>query len=582
MNYSRHPCSPWDKASHTDCDVTLSDRETRTISTIVPALLLACLAAADMMLCFSATAVWAALMGGITWWLASGYLVYMGAHVLALHCHGKQRVFTLVMAAGFLWYLQTQISHPHHSHFEATQELACMLRLLAMHEWSGFNDLCHLGYPARQFMLPAVPTLLFGVQQWTLNAGHAGYLILGVVLFTHGAVTLFERTAVGALWALSMLLLAHVYYFLWLVTNFEQSMYPLSFALMAAGLAMTFTRECNTRMLIELGLVCYFALFSYTPSLSLVGLSLVFIVWYGVRPSADRSSRIRSAFVVVVLILGFYASAQRREDMRLGRATGHADEYWARLEEIPGLLAGWGQGAHLMSYYLAAFLLVVGLTAVVNLVQNMRRLSWSLRFRNLLLQPHPAIVLLIAALWGCCVVMMAVVSRGYADPPPQFAIHRATVVFPVLFAACLYQLSQWRWQGAQKLTMTLLFCIGAFYGAARYQFNWHMLRSDNAHFLMLTWIKNNGLPFGSRLPVQIHFSDALKEQFQSMHDQALYYMPSLEYDIFPGECLPDDGRNRRGITIWVTHKPLQKCTQNDNLIEPAATPPIDGKDLIIY
>lgn len=521
----------------------IKNRFAANVETYLPLFLLLCLGAGDLTLQFAKFPQF----GAAVWWVASFYLVWITLRQVSANLFRKASFFTTITVFGIIAALVMSFTNPRFSHFESTAEVRCMLDLFHKSVFNGFKETCHIGYPARQFFLPIVPSLLFGIKQWALNFGHSLYLFMGLLIFSSGALQVVKSSRVGDFAIASMLLLLfQVYYFLFLVLNFEQAMYPVSFALIISGLFLLLCNSHKERTLAEIGIVVYCCIFSYTPSLSLVGLAIIALLWIAV---AIPRQRFLSLGIVVVILSGLAVSVFHRGDIILAspdavgiKKNDHA-VIVSRLIELPHvILRQWdrpeiqGYGPHLMSYGLAIFCALAIAVALFSLILFFKNSPRKFLIRDLILNPPAAFLVLIVFAWAVCVLIISILSHGYANPPPNFAIHRTTLAFPVIFATIIYFISDRIRQSTATIGVAFIIWCGATFGAVLYWQEWMRIRQPSIHFQMLTQIAATE-PFGSDKRISIIINKKIEDYYFSMLDQGQYYFPSLEYRFEWDDCL---------------------------------------------
>ena len=75
--------------------------------------------------------------------------------------------------------------------YESAQELASFLKdNIHKSDW-GYTEAAFVGYPARQFILVAIPSLLFGNEMFWLQFGYAILFYSGVLIFLSRRTSLF-------------------------------------------------------------------------------------------------------------------------------------------------------------------------------------------------------------------------------------------------------------------------------------------------------------------------------------------------------------------------------------------------------
>lgn len=305
--------------------------------------------------------------------------------------------------------LPSSISH------EATQEVGCGLRFLEK-PGLGFAQNCFLGYPVRQYFLPALPSLVAGRSQLALNVGGVLQFVLGVIVFSSGVLVTFRRTRFAHLAALVLVTLPlHLYYVNQFLLMFEQGLYPFSIGLLAAGFFLRARALASTADTYLCGIAVTFLAYSYTPALALVPLALLGLVLTFRRPEALPASRIGRVLLFLCVAIAVYVSLTTREDVRLTESGRPLATYLGDL--VQGFATIFAHRNFPFSTWAFTIVLVGVLLAAL--------------FRK------PGNLESLAAVWVLGVFAVAAVARGYWYYEVEFRVHRALVAVPVILLLLL-------------------------------------------------------------------------------------------------------------------------------------------------
>jgi hypothetical protein len=300
---------------------------------------------------------------------------------------------------------------------EGTQQVAAALTALHTPAW-GYTGTLFIGYPARQFLPVALPTLLLGRNLVSLRLGFALAFVGGLLLFHAGLKRAWAHYPVGAD-AAALTCLACLAFPLVPeeVRTYEQSMLPLALVLGACGWLLLARETPTPRYLIPL--VWFGALLgtSYTPALAAWLLLLAALAYLGRRGRAERiGSALRwRGTLLAVLVIGA-ASFLTRFDVLPGSKVALRGDALSKL----------GQGMSMLfagaprPFVPAVLALPVLAFLLLSLAGRTNRPS------------------LVVAWWTVVTVAAAVVLPGYAAPPPDVAIHRAVVAVPPLLLAMVW------------------------------------------------------------------------------------------------------------------------------------------------
>ncbi|OGG04238.1 hypothetical protein A2Z33_03750 [Candidatus Gottesmanbacteria bacterium RBG_16_52_11] len=260
-------------------------------------------------------------VGVLAWvcaWLV--FAVSSGMLLIRLTCdagRGKavlSAVAVLISLATIL-YLSTRAQF---MSFESTHEIACAVSLLKG-KGNAYAGTCLYGYPAKQYFIPALPTLLFGRSVFSLQAGNAVYFLIGLPVFAYGLYRWLADHPARDILTASAVLTPWLFPVLgWVVFNFEQAAYPSALALLGAGLVLRSETTKNIIYPALIGMLAYTLAFMYTPGLALCGLLTVYLLTDAFRRGirGQPSALVPMAFIVLFLA-GLLLSLRYRTDIRI-------------------------------------------------------------------------------------------------------------------------------------------------------------------------------------------------------------------------------------------------------------------------
>lgn len=457
-------------------------------------------------------------IGTVSWILLWVYIALFtlaqGINLVKTSIHNRSP-FALLTIGLFLFLCATNIQSIYSINGENTQEIACALTQLQHSADWGYRQSCLFGYPTRQFIIPAIPSLIFGNSLAALNIGGAVYFILGLFLFCRGVQIYSEdyrkNDALTLLFLASLLHFHYVNHFLFL---FEQSIFPLSFALAISGIWLMYLRTKNISLLIPFTLMLFVASFAYTPSLALIPLSYGAIL---VQMMRNKSTRFRAVGVAIVLVSAFMilSSFLYRTDIKFGN-------------QYPG-------GIH---------------TALVDMGLAIKHLAlhmYPTPFTTWVFTPILFVMILlpligifgtsvqIIALWCVCVFFASMYAKGYTYYHVEFRMHRIMVILPVLFATWIHIFTIHRKH--IPLTLVIFVAFGmTISGLQNYKIT-QLSRPISQQYKFIQWLKTQPIPRQTTLYIQ----DALtpKNNFISIRDITQFFLPSLAIDNtykLPADC----------------------------------------------
>lgn len=314
---------------------------------------------------------------------------------------------------------------------ESTQQIGDILALVHERSDCGIFSMAFLGgaYPARQYLLAALPTLLFGKGLVTLRIGYGALYLIGYLSFL-SALRAYLKNMNSAypelISSFAAMMIALGNYPLLFARIFEQTIVPLSLTLFfLAGLLFFLVRPSPFPALCimwSLGLMPY----SYTPSLAFWTLAMILLAYF-CRPYTKTRTAILSASMVYGLVTLTTSLFMRRTNSNLTQflAVGtdtklNASDWLYRF--LDGLDATFGFGDSLIPAPLVFGCLII--------------LYISLRQRDY------RFLLLIS--WAVASLIAALAMSGFCWRPPIYDVHRAMIILPPISAAfALYLAGYW-------------------------------------------------------------------------------------------------------------------------------------------
>ena len=232
-----------------------------------------------------------------------------------------------------------------------------------------------LGYSCRQYVLGALPTLLFGRTIFALQLGFAWPFIAGLTLLYLelrkylARIGSAEKLALLPVYALLTFPYIAEYY-----RNFEQAITPVALEMLAIGLFLRFLRTRDALTVCALSYVGGLLANAYTPAFAVLGLLFAFLLGYAlglVRPPKPwRSKKVPSSNESLRSVQdgGAAASGEGAASPEDGRAAASeaaasGEKAAASGEEFPGRPGLWDRLAalallaNLAVFFIAAFLL---------------------------------------------------------------------------------------------------------------------------------------------------------------------------------------------------------------------------------
>lgn len=441
---------------------------------------------------------------------------------------------------------------------ETTQETGCILLQLQTKSDAGFHQSCFLGYPSRQYLISAVPSLLFGKSQITLNIGGSLYFFIGLVLFFHGFFKENSFTqksdAIGSILIFSLLNFHYFNHFLFF--SFEQSIFPLSLGLASIGLLLGFKNSHKTIYLFLLGLILYFAFSSYTPAIALAAIALFYMSLFFFKQGITKKQKFLLLLIFSSTITSFALTLSFRDDIRIfGESNSQSvflyQEFFRLFEHL----------------FLKADLIpfMTGLGAMI-LVAGISYPFFAKEYKYIPL-----------SFWILATFIFAALSQGYSFYSLDFRVHRAIVVLPFVLFLFGTGLSK------QKISLRLLKWLLVFTVIFGYGFTRQYLQRlpVQNHLRFIHWFQSNVV---SHEESTLNFINDAGDDFLSLNDELAYFSPNLTTDFIPLQFHPE-GCNfiSKGFFIIAENDPcFSSITDSEKLVVNGAYQDSNFRNLFLF
>lgn len=305
---------------------------------------------------------------------------------------------------------------------DATQQAAAGLDSFGRKDMN-YTGKAFLGYPNRQYILAAIPALLFGRSILTLHMGFGYPFILGLILL-YCALGRWTRkhnlnSIISVLPLYAFLVFPYIteYY-----ANFEQAFYPISFTMLGIGFFLLFIDTPNIMTGIGLAWIGGLLGNSYTPALASLGLLVVFltitILGLSYRPeklpfkvpSTSLTAKLLIMIDVNVMVFFLATIISKRED-KITQLREDIDIIKISRQSIYEFLTDKN----------AVFLGMFGVIVMIYLIAG---LTLQLKLRDFLL-----------SLWILGVVIASNLMLGYISYEPAWILQRAMIIVPIIIIA---------------------------------------------------------------------------------------------------------------------------------------------------
>ncbi len=329
-------------------------------------------------------------------------------------------IYTILVLLLFLVFIIRSIPTMISFNGESTKVIACSLSNFNNEVDYGYNKTCLYGYPARQYLIPSLPSLLQR-SLINLNIGGSIYLIFGLLIFSSNALRFLKFSKNGdSITAISLGLLLHFHYFNYFAFTFEQSIFPLSFGLIIGGLILNYLNKKDKFPLYLFGLCFFYLIYSYTSSLALMTLFMLVIFIFSIQ--SFRKKENKNGFILMAILLisivTLFISFNYRTDVNIFDNQIRSQELL-----IDDVLKGFSHlflksdGDSFTSPFLFPFFFLLIILPIFI---------------------FPNWFSLTIVFWMLLTIIMSIISKGLMYYPIFFRVHRSIVIIPVLLTYTIF------------------------------------------------------------------------------------------------------------------------------------------------
>ncbi len=413
---------------------------------------------------------------------------------------------TLLVVIIWLFIIGSNINRIKNVSAEATQQISQVVSLFHYSRTMGFNEQCFIGYPARQFFIPSLPALIMGRRVLSLNLGGSLYVITGLLIFSRAISINFEDRRYGDLaGGIILSLIFHIHYVNYQIFWFEQSVFPFGFTLLICGLYLYYIKEPSLANLSLTGLAILYLIYSYTPSLSMVCLSITVMIYYYIKnfKYSDKKRNIIIAMIIIFSIISFCLSLQFRSDVKLIN-NNNSNEIRSKINEL---------------FLIETKLIVSPVSTFI--------FCFILLFSIFIMMRY---TLFFLAMWAIGTFILSAISKGFAVPPPCFAIHRAIIIYPVLFIMFINIIKSIHIDFKGKYYGGIIILLLLLVTGIMYQQSYIKTKNGTTgrihQFLLVKWLQKEISEKDITKNTMFHFDEAFKgEPYISIYDMMVYFTP---------------------------------------------------------
>lgn len=386
---------------------------------------------------------------------------------------------------------------------ETTQEIACMLNHLKNSPDWGFNQTCLFGYPARQYLVPSLPSVIAGRSVFALNFGGSIYLILGLIIFSAGLIKYFGEKIGNISSAIFLASIWHVHYIIHFTFAYEQSIFPFSLGLITSGFFMSYLEEKKLFYLPLIMFMLFVLINAYTPALAFYFLSILVLLYY-----LFKGEKIKQKHKLIIIIMISTTLLSLLKTFRLRYDIEIFDSNSTEINLGGDLLRGI---KHLLfltdspNYVSPVFHFIFILTIFSGLIG--------------LLGPK----FIIFSLWMIGLYIVSLTVKGYAYYHVPFRLHRSIVGFPIFFilttkiTKIIY---------SEKTKSIIYLAIGVISVTSFYYFcDYFQNRGEDKNRDFAIWISEFQQNYDTK---SLYVTPEVSQEFLSYYDSLLYFSPNLE------------------------------------------------------
>lgn len=394
---------------------------------------------------------------------------------------------------------------------ETTQQVACVLNEKYFGE--KFNSSCFLGYPARQYLIQALPSFALGRSVFSLNLGGLLYFIPAILIFIASYLK-FNKNENGSedrvIGIGIMLLLQFHYLNHFLFHFFEQSIFPLSLGFLNLGLLNFYKDNHDKKYLLLFVISLQHLIFAYTPALALVPLLIAFLLYINLKKERKIKNILAVVIVILITLSSFLVSGKYRTDIRIFKP------------DRPKTLFDQTSINDIQTTITHLFIKPQGVVfaqpfIMLMLISFMLLISFKNRFHFLVL------------FWAITTIIISTQSNGYNFYGLDFRAHRVMVVIPVfIYYFVLFFTKIFKSKKSSQIinfisVFMMLFLI--IFGLKNNRLYMNTQATDDRTLLSL-WLQKN---ISSTQPLKIYIIDPKPYQdFISINDKLQYFQPQLK------------------------------------------------------
>lgn len=301
---------------------------------------------------------------------------------------------------------------------ESTQQMVDGLSLWKEPDL-GYTQTAFLGNLGRPYLLISLPSLLFGISITAQRIGYLLFFLTGIYIFYAGIKIYYQKhPLVDNISSLAPVLIIASPLIVTLLRTFDQITFPLTITLHALGWLLIVLKKTRLPELFAFTWIYTLLTISYTPSLATWSLLTIFCSIFLVKNLFKNKF-----FITILLLASIIISATSlvngfriRKDFKIINKEINSEERLTRLKESFEYFFVKKTVTYSHNVlFLGAILLIPTLLYLISAIVN----KWGLL--------HIGISIGVVT-----IIVASGQSKGYANPPVWFGIHRAMVAIPFL------------------------------------------------------------------------------------------------------------------------------------------------------
>lgn len=462
-----------------------------------------------------ASRAWAFM--GISYFAATGIFI-----LDALVSDLRKRKFgfaLLVIGLGIVVFYRLGDIYHLQINYESAQELASFLKdNIHKPDW-GYTAAAFVGYPARQFIVVAIPSLLYGKEVFWLQFGYAVLFYSGVLSFFLGVRHYFSIKQHGELWALFTVLSCFTFpYLMRYLYNMEQTILPIALVMHALGWFLLSMERLTAGRALIVAWISGMLGTSYTPALAAWLLFQLFFLLLLLRAARDgrREQMALWASVWAYTLTVGLCSFLTRIDLRFTRQAGHSTE--SMLIALKVFFLG-----HPEKYMPPVEAILVTIFFLFALTGRLGFIKW------------------ITAVWLLAVIYFSATSGGYAQYDPVYTMYRSILLIPVMMVACwdsylgfFKKFKQWKHTGP---ILAVILCLAAATATIHLYSERRKSYEPLSKEFFISFLLNRAESAGIRYQPATFISQTNQVTYHPIEGYSEYFFPLWQMRILPVDSM---------------------------------------------